>query len=134
MITAKTNQEVVIPISPLVKSIFEKYNCQLPKSPSNQIFNKYLKEIGEQAELNENVHVTKTVAGVKRTFIKPKWQYLSSHVGRRSLISNCILQGINTNSIMMISGHKSLKVFQSYNKLSQQQNAQALRNNSFFKN
>ncbi|MBV9963129.1 MAG: site-specific integrase [Parafilimonas sp.] len=134
MITAKTNQEIVIPISPIVRSIFEKYNFRMPKAEVNQIFNKYLKEIGKQAELNENVHVTKTVAGVKRTFIKPKWQYLSSHVGKRSLISNCILEGINTNSIMMISGHKSLKVFQSYNKLSQQQNAQALSNNAFFKN
>ena len=53
MTTVKTSQEVIIPISPLVKLILEKYNYELPKAPCNQIFNRYLKEIGKSAGLTE---------------------------------------------------------------------------------
>jgi site-specific recombinase XerD len=134
MITAKTNQEVIIPISPIVRSIFEKYNYDLPKAPCNQIFNRYLKEIGKKAELTEKIAITKTIAGVKKTEIKEKWELLSSHVGRRSLISNCIMEGINTSSIMLISGHQSLRVFQGYVRVNQQQNAEVLSKHPFFKN
>lgn len=134
MITTKTGQEVIIPISPIVKSIFEKYNYEMPKAPCNQIFNRYLKDIGKMAELTERIAITKTVAGVKKTEIKEKWELLSSHVGRRSLVSNCIMEGINTSSIMLISGHKSLRVFQGYVRVNQQQNAEVLSKHPFFKN
>ncbi|MBV4356293.1 site-specific integrase [Pinibacter aurantiacus] len=132
MVTTKTGQEVIIPISPSVRSIFEKYNYEMPKAPCNQVFNRCLKEIGKQAELNEKVAITKTVAGVKKTEIKEKWELLSSHVGRRSLVSNCIMEGINTSSIMLISGHKSLRVFQGYVRVNQQQNAEVLSKHPFF--
>lgn len=134
IITAKTGQEVVIPISPIVKSILEKYNYQLPKAPCNQVFNRYLKEIGKEAGLVEEITIKKTVAGEKATIKKQKWELLSSHVGRRSLVSNCILEGINTSSIMLISGHKSLNVFQTYVRVNQQQNAEVLSKHPFFKN
>ena len=134
MITAKTNQEVVIPISSMVRLILEKYNYDLPKAPCNQVFNRYLKDIGKMAELTEKISITKTVAGIRKTEIKEKWELLSSHVGRRSLVSNCIMEGINTSSIMLISGHKSLRVFQSYVRVNQQQNAEILSKHPFFKN
>ena len=73
-----------------------------------------------------------TIAGVKKIEIKEKWELLSSHVGRRSLVSNCIMEGINTSSIMLISGHKSLRVFQGYVRVNQQQNAEVLSKHSFF--
>lgn len=134
MITVKTGQEVIIPISPLVKTILEKYNYELPKAPCNQIFNRYVKEIGKSAGLNETVVITKTLGGIKQSHTKEKWELLSSHVGRRSLVSNCILEGINTSSIMLISGHKSLRVFQGYVRINQHQNAEVLSKHPFFNN
>ncbi len=126
MVTIKTASEVIIPMSPMVKTIFQKYNFDLPKAPCNQLFNRYLKEICKLAELNEPIHITKTIGGIKRTFVIEKYKLISSHSGRRSLISNCILEGINTSSIQLISGHKSLKTFQGYVRISQQQNAEVL--------
>jgi site-specific recombinase XerD len=134
MITTKTGQEVVIPISPIIRSIFEKYNYEMPKAPCNQVFNRCLKEIGKKARLIEKIAITKTVAGVKKTKIMEKWELLSSHVGRRSLVSNCIMEGISTSSIMLISGHKSLRVFQGYVRVNQQQNAEVLSKHPFFQN
>ncbi len=130
--TVKTGQEVVIPISPLVKNILIKYNYELPKAPCNQVFNRYLKEIGKKAELDEPILVTRTIGGIKKTEVKREYELLSSHVGRRSLISNCILEGINTSSLMVLSAHKSLRSFQSYVRISQQQNAEALTKYAIF--
>ncbi|HPH36482.1 MAG TPA: phage integrase SAM-like domain-containing protein [Sediminibacterium sp.] len=130
--TVKTGQEVVIPISPLVKNILIKYNYDLPKAPCNQVFNRYLKEIGKKAELDESILVTRTIGGIKKTEVKREWELLSSHVGRRSLISNCILEGINTSSLMVLSAHRSLRSFQSYVRISQQQNAEALTKYAIF--
>lgn len=132
MATIKTGQEVVIPISPLLNQIFEKYNYELPPAPCNQVFNRYLKDIGKLAEMNEQVTITKTVGGIKKTEVKQKWELLTSHVGRRSLISNCILAGIGDSQIMMISAHRSPRVFQKYVRVNQHQNAEALTKYSIF--
>ena len=130
--TSKTGHEVVIPISPLVRAIFEKHSFKLPVAPCNQVFNRYLKDIGCLAELIEPITITKTIGGIKKVEVYKKWELVSSHTGRRSLISNCILQGINTSSIMLISGHKSLKVFQGYVRINQKQNADVLGKHQFF--
>ena len=134
IVTIKTGAEVIIPISPMIKSIFEKYNYDLPKAPSNQLFNRYIKDICKFAEINELIEINKTIGGVKRRFTVEKYKLISSHSGRRSMISNCILQGINTSSIQLITGHTSLKTFQGYVRINQQQNANALGNHPFFKN
>lgn len=132
MITKKTGEPVIIPISSMVKNIFEKYQYQLPKAPCNQVFNRVLKEVGKIAEIDEEVTVSKTVAGVKQSMAFKKYQLLTAHTGRRSMISNCILEGIPTPSIMLISAHKNLKVFQGYVRMNQVQNAEALSQHSFF--
>jgi site-specific recombinase XerD len=132
MVTLKTNQEVVIPIATLVKNIFEKYNFEFPKCPCNQVFNRNIKEIGRDAELLNIESVTKTIGGKKSTLVFEKWELLSSHTGRRSFVSNAILSGINTSSIMLISGHKSMNVFNSYVKFNNHQNAENLAEHSFF--
>lgn len=53
--------------------------------------NRNLKEIRNLAELDEQVIITKTIGDRLQNIIKHKWELLTSHVGRRSLISNCIL-------------------------------------------
>jgi hypothetical protein len=44
----------------------------------------------------------------------PKWEVISSHIGRRSFIREQIEQGRNQREIMLMSGHTSNKVFNSY--------------------
>lgn len=132
IVTQKTSQEVIIPISPIVKGILEKYNFELPAAPCNQIFNRYLKDIGKEAGLIEKIVRTRTIGGVKQEVINEKWELLSSHVGRRSLVSNGVLAGMNTNSLMLITGHRSPRIFQKYVRVSQLQNAEALSKHAFF--
>lgn len=132
LITKKTGEEVIIPIAPSVKLIFEKYDYNLPKAPCNQVFNSVIKDVGRLAKLTEPVTVTKTIGGIKKTKVYEKFELLTCHTGRRSMISNSILAGMPTSSIMLISAHKSLKVFQSYVRINQKQNAEALASHSFF--
>jgi integrase len=132
LITKKTGEEVIIPIAPVVKKILEKYNYNLPKAPCNQSFNSLLKDVGRLAKLTEPVTITKTIGGVKKTKVYEKYELLTCHTGRRSMISNSILAGMPTSSIMLISAHKSLKVFQGYVRINQKQNADALASHTFF--
>ncbi len=132
LITKKTGEEVIIPIAPQIRLIFEKYNYNLPKAPCNQIFNSLLKDVGRLAGLTEPITITKFIGGVKRSVVYEKYQLLTCHTGRRSMISNSILAGIPTSAIMLMSAHKSLKVFQGYVRINQQQNAKALADHSFF--
>lgn len=132
MITKKTGKEIVLPISHQVQSILQKYNYQLPQAPTNQYFNRSLKIIGKLATIDELIPITKTIGGKKTTRLYEKWELLTSHTGRRSLVSNCILAGINPNSIMLLSGHKSVRVFQSYVRVNEEQNADLLSTHTFF--
>ena len=134
IVTKKTGEKVVIPISTWVRDIFIKYNYNLPKAPCNQIFNRVLKEVGEDAGLDESITVTKTIGGIKKAIVYKKFELLTAHTGRRSMISNSILAGIATPQIMLMSAHKSLRVFQSYVRIDQVQNAEKLASHSFFNN
>jgi integrase len=56
----KTEKTVVVPIHPIVRQIFEKYNYQLPKMPANQNYNDYIKIVAESAKINELVTIERS--------------------------------------------------------------------------
>ena len=113
---------------------FIKYNYNLNRAPCNQVFNKVLKEVGCKAGLDETITFSKTTGGIKKIITCKKYQLLTCHTGRRSMISNCILACIATPQIMLMSAHRSLKVFQSYVRIDQVQNAEKLASHTFFNN
>jgi site-specific recombinase XerD len=130
--TNKTGELVIIPIHPVVRNVLNKYNNNLLKCPCNQIFNIVLKDVCRMAGITEKIIITKTIAGIKQSKVYEKYQLISCHTGRRTMVSNAILEGVSTSSIMLVSGHKNLKVFQRYVQITKQQNADALANHSFF--
>jgi hypothetical protein len=107
--------------------IYRKLSSAIYRKVSSVIFRLQL------AGLTEKVTITKTISGIKKSITYEKYELISCHTGRRSMISNCILEGISTSSIMLMSAHKSLKVFQGYVRITKKQNADALGNHSFFK-
>ena len=130
--TNKTGESVIIPIGSVVRNILNKYDNHLPKAPCNQLFNTLLKDVCRMAGITENVTITKFSHGKKVSTTYEKYKLISCHTGRRTMISNAILEGISTSSIMLISAHKSLKVFQKYVRITKQQNADALAHHAFF--
>lgn len=123
--TIKTNISLEIPIHPDTKRIFEKYKKQtgsyIPPSISNQKMNKYLKEIGKLAGLDEEISQVIKVGNSRKQVKFPKYDLITCHTARRSFATNEYLADTPIYEIMAVTGHKSEKAFKSYVKVDQQQ-------------
>jgi len=123
--TQKTGELVYIPCHPLILEIFEKYSKtnsnSLPRSPSNQKFNDYIKEAAKKAGLNEKGKLASDLNA-------ELWQCISSHTARRSFATNLYLQGFPSIEIMKITGHRTERAFLTYIKVSKLESAKRLRN------
>lgn len=127
-ITKKCKTSVDIPAHPRVLKILEKHGGSAP-SISPQKFNAHIKEVCKEAGLKESVVVRKGGKHVKHE----KWELVSSHTARRTGLTNMYKAGIPTYRCMMISGHKTEQVFLTYLRISQEENAEFLKDNKFFK-
>ena len=127
-IQKKTKQKVTIPILPNVQKVIDKYNGELPKVPTNQEFNRTLKELGKRIpELN--VPFSKQITRNRKKVVEEtmKWEKLTTHTARRSFCTNMYLMGVPVMTIMAISGHKTEKSFRSYIKASGEEHAKILK-------
>lgn len=131
--TQKTGARVIIPQHPIVKKILIKREGKLPHAISNQKFNKYLKDIGKDIELNTPIVKTITRVGKKIKTTLPKHKLLCSHTARRSLATNLYLAGVPVRSIMMLTGHATITQLMSYIKVTEIEQAKALQDHPYFK-
>jgi site-specific recombinase XerD len=118
-IQQKTGGRVTLPIHPVVNTILNKYNYQLPEVPKNNVFNQILKQIGSKMP-SLQVTFTRQVTYKRelQSIVKKKYEFLQTHTARRSFCSNEYLKGTDPLVIMAISGHKSHKSFMRYIKVS----------------
>ena len=131
--TKKTNQNVTIPLHPVVLDIIEKYNGQIPKGITNQKFNVFIKEVAKLAEINEPLSYNETRGNLSVIKTCPKWEKISSHTARRSFATNAYLAGVPTLAIMKITGHKTEKAFLRYIRVTNDENAMVVARHEFFK-
>lgn len=131
--TKKTGEVVIIPLRGQVKRILSKYDGEPPPAYANQKMNEYLKELGELAGLEDDVIISATKGGVRRSESFKKWQLITTHTARRSFATNAYLGNVPTISIMKITGHRTEKSFLKYIKISQEDNANKLLSHPFFK-
>lgn len=122
----KTENRVVIPLHPVVKSILRKYDGVLPKMISNQKFNEYIRKVCKKAKLNNSVTKSITQGGIRKAKVKEKWEMVSSHTARRSFATNLYKDGFPTISIMAITGHRSERDFKKYIKVTGEEHADLL--------
>ena len=114
----KGNKAVIIPVLPKVKKIYEN---GMPYIVSTQKLNKHFKEIGKIAKLNNMImgriiETSKNKDGKRNRGIKklrPKYEYISTHIGRRSFASNHYGK-IPTPIIMRVTGHSKESTFLTY--------------------
>jgi len=127
-IQIKTKQKVTIPIHPNVRKIIDKYNGVLPNVPTNQEFNRTLKELGKKIpELN--VPFAKQITRNRKKVVEEtmKWEKLTTHTARRSFCTNMYLLGVPPMTIMSISGHRTEKSFRSYIKATGEEHAKIMK-------
>ncbi len=130
--TVKTGIEVVIPMNPLVIKIFEKYNWVMPRIPSNQKTNVYLKEIAREAKLKEKIPVHRTEGNLRVENSIEKSELISTHTARRTFATNAFLAGVPVLSIMKITGHTTETSFMKYIRMSAKDNAIKMADHPFF--
>jgi hypothetical protein len=94
----------------------EKYQPRLFPKVLVQDFNKEIKEVLSKIGLNEQVKVIKHIKGNNVESYVPKSQLVSSHTGRRTYITNCLLQGIRPHILMKTTGHKKIGTLLKYNR------------------
>ncbi|WP_189662985.1 tyrosine-type recombinase/integrase [Polaribacter sp. IC073] len=133
IIVKKTNKYLPIPIHPIVEVILKKNEGSPPKRMPEQHINKALKKIAAKAKLNEDIIITKTKGGKEITESKKKHELITNHTSRRSFCTNAYFSGMPTLDIMAISGHTSEKVFLNYIKITDDERALKISENSFFK-
>lgn len=122
----KTGAEVIIPLHPMSISILEKYNYIPPKPVSNQRFNDVIKILCHIAEINVQEKKEITKGGIRQTNFYEKWELISSHTGRRSFATNNYRMGLDTYTIMKITGHKTEGSFLKYIKVKPEEHAQRM--------
>lgn len=131
--TVKVPKGVVIPLRPELKAILKKHGNKPPKGMLDQEINDKIKEVCENAGIDEKTSITKTLGGKKVKITKFKFDWVTTHTARRSFCTNAYLSGMNPIDIMQISSHTSEKTFLNYIKADALQKAVKISSHPFFK-
>jgi integrase len=128
VINIKTNIKNTIPIFPEVEKIIRKYKSHLPVAPTNQEFNRTLKDIAQRIpELHRPFEKRITKGREKHVIRKMKWEMVMTHTARRSFCTNMYLKGVPVPTIMAISGHRTEKNFYKYIKADGMEHARLMK-------
>ncbi len=111
----KTNRHMIFPLSADLMSVLDKRNGDFPRPLSNQKLNDYIKDVCKAAGIDEQIEGTKICRKTKKKVAGkyPKYELVSSHIGRRSFATNHYAK-IPTPLIMAITGHSSERSFLTY--------------------
>jgi integrase len=119
----KSDHWVVIPLRPTAHEILiNKFRGQIPRT-SNADFNGDIKKICQIAGIDESIKFSYKKGNRDIEEVKPKYKWVTSHSCRRSFCTNEFLAGTPVELIMKISGHRSLKDFYRYIKVTPDQAA-----------
>lgn len=124
-LTEKTDTEIKVPILKPLSDFFEKNDWNPPYKISEQKFNNYVKDLVELAKLNDKVTLSFTNSyGQKEFETKPLFQFVTSHIGRRSFITN-LINFVPISILAKITGHtiKDKSIIFGYNKITLLENA-----------
>ena len=111
----KVKKQMHLPLHPKIIEILNKRNFQFPKKYSEQTYNELVKMVCQEAKIEEMCYGGVNKGKVKRKIFKeyPKYELVTSHIGRRSFASNNY--GIIPTSLLMVAtGHTTERMFLKY--------------------
>ena len=111
----KTGKLLEIPVFKMVREILEKRGGEFPEAISDQRYNTNIKKICQLVGIDEVVFGSKMDKKTKR-LIKgdfPKYELVSSHIGRRSF-ATCQYGHLPNTHIMAYTGHSTEKQLLAY--------------------
>lgn len=114
LVMHKTKDVVTIPLRPEAAALVAQLAAGELRPVANQVLNRFLKELGQRAELAVPVEVVRYRGGKRESETLPKWQRLTCHTGRRTFATLALEQGLRPELVMKITGHKSWASFKRY--------------------
>ena len=118
--TEKTDDGLHIDLNDYSREILNRYKDQTFRNDlalpviSNQKMNTYIKEMGKIIGFDEPTRVVYYIGSKRYDEIHPKYELLSTHVGRRTFIVNAIFLGIPPVVVMQWTGHKDYNSMKPY--------------------
>lgn len=125
----KKNRPDIIAMSDKAVSYIKEFNdlYGVGKGYTNQTSNKHLTKILIKAEVNNEVLINeKDYKGDVISIIKPLYDWITFHYGRRYFIIGCLNKGLQPLEIMQITGHEDFAVFQNYVKFADNDSVEKL--------
>ncbi len=129
--TKKGDKPVLIPAHPMVLKIMEKYNWKLKRS-SNSDFNERIKIAGEAAGITQEIIRTSFPGNKRVDDVVKKFTMITAHTGRRSLVCNCLIAGMEEYAIMKIGGWSTYSAFEKYKRLTPDRDLKIAYKSPFF--
>jgi integrase len=124
-VSEKTNTDIIVPILKPLSDFYKQNENQTPYPISDVKFNVYVKELIEAAEIDDEVTLSFTNSfGKKEYETKAFFKFVTSHIGRRSFITN-LINYIPITILTKITGHKlaDKNIIFGYNKISLEENS-----------
>jgi len=113
----KTGKLMTVPLHNKVLQILKKRNGNFPRQISDQRYNDFIKEVCNLTGLNNKIQGGKqleTSNGLRKVVgVYPKYELVTSHIGRRSFATN-FYGTIPTTYLIYITGHSSEAMFLNY--------------------
>lgn len=123
----KSDGWVVIPLRKEALNFFDlEFKERIPVL-TNVKFNKHIKTLGELSGIDELITFSYKKGNKDVIVTKPKYAWITSHTCRRSFCTNEFLAGTPVELIMKISGHKSVKDFYKYIRISPEEAGQKIK-------
>lgn len=95
---------------------------------SNQKLNKYLKELGKLAGITTPVQVVKYRGCERIEIVKPKYEFITTHVARASFITISLQLNVPAEVVKKDTGHASDASFRRYVRFADQYSSAVMRN------
>jgi integrase len=113
----KTGKLMTVPLHSKVLQILEKRGGDFPRQISDQRYNDYIKEVCKLTGVKSKIQGGKQVEtsnGIRKVSgVYPKYELVTSHIGRRSFATN-FYGKIPTTYLIYITGHSSEAMFLNY--------------------
>lgn len=123
----KSEHWVVIPLRDEALEILRNRFNNNVGVPTNVEFNKHIKTVAQLAGISDLIKFSHKKHGKDVIETKPKYEWITSHTCRRSFCTNEFLAGTPVELIMKISGHKSVKDFYKYIRITPEEAGQKIK-------
>jgi integrase len=123
----KSEHWVVIPLRDEALTILKNRFIENPGTLTNGDFNKHIKTLAKISGLNNLIKFSHKKQGKDVIETRPKYEWITSHTCRRSFCTNEFLAGTPVELIMKISGHKSVKDFYKYIRITPEEAGQKIK-------